>query len=132
MANLYFKYRFFYFNDGQGRYSPSYLFNQQRPDYTSVTIKDFIIHDEKYNEGVHKRLMVIECPDEIVEDIKYDFNEFYKPLYNLAELTPQQAIDFVKENTILTEISEGNFELSPAVEASEWIEAQDAVILSIV
>ena len=123
MTQLYFKSRFFFYNQGQGRYTLSYLYNQQRPDYLgNVTIKDTIISDDQYTDSIKmdgelfKSLVVVECPDDMIEAVRYDLNEFYKPMFNLAELTPEQAIEFVRSNTILEETENGTFLISEEVE----------------
>jgi len=106
---LYFKGRYFYYNQGACRYTLDYLFNQQRSDY-NVSIKT-------YDLGTPKNFVLVEFTEYDIEDIRYDFNTFYKPLFNLAELTKEQAISFLEAT--YTQTSPGVFLVSESTEFSK-------------
>ena len=107
---LYFKWRYFFYNQWAGRYTLDYLYNEQRPDYEVKTTT--------YECTNPKNFVVVEFDSDkySAESIRYDFETFYKPLFNLAELTPEQAKEFLRTNWTYKEIEEGKFLIS------EWWE----------
>ena len=107
---LYFKWRYFFYNQLAGRYTLDYIFTQQRPDY-DIEIKTYELTNPK-------NFVVVEIDENkySVESIRYDFETFYKPLFNLAELTPEQAKEFLRLNTSYKEVEDGKFLIS------EWWE----------
>jgi len=113
-TKLYYKSRFLSYNLWQGKYSLEYSFKQERPDYEWVTINSFVIPDDKYtdlvknNWTVIKCLIVVEIDDtqinwKTVADIEYDINTYYAWRFQLAQLTSEQVITWVKQITTLTE-----------------------------
>lgn len=107
---LYYKSRYNYFNKNEWRYTLEYLYKLQRPDYDFVFFQ--YIPDNKYTNGNNiclngneKHLVVVDVDltntTKTIEDIKYDFDNFYKWLFNLAELTKEQAKEFIDNNTNL-------------------------------
>jgi hypothetical protein len=106
MTKLYYKWRYFFYNQGAWRYTIDYLFREQRPDYE--------VKIDTYELTNPKNFVVVEFDETKykIENIRYDFDTFYKSLFNLAELEREQALDFLRKNSIMKEIEEGKFLIS--------------------
>ena len=108
---LYFKWRYFFYNQWNWRYTIDYLFKEQRPDY-DITINTYELNSPK-------NFVLVEFDDKYtVEQIRYDFDTFYKWLFNLAELTAEQAKVLLSTN--YKEIEDGKFEISAGTTWLNW------------
>jgi len=117
MAKLFLKYRCTHFNQWQWGYSLSYLYNQDRSWYVEnawVNIQDCLINDYK-NSSRWRKFWLVEFDDTKIskEDLEYDLNRYTQNA--VVILTKEQAIQFIKDNTNLTELESWIFEIGSQV-----------------
>jgi len=128
---LYYKSRYNYFNKNEWRYTLEYLYMLQRPEYDFVTFQ--YIPATKYMTKSEKHLVLVNVDltktDKTIEDIRYDFDNFYKSTFNLAELNKEQTVKFIEDNTNL-EIIWNNWYQYQIQEANEILN-QKAIYLII-
>ena len=117
LNKIFLKYRYDYTNTGN-RYSASYFYNLNFPDYTDdVKLKDLEIPDSSYNWM--KRFAIVEFTTTAQADLEYDLVNALKSNH-VRVLTVVEAKAFIDSETSLTKLSEGVYEISPASE--DWIE----------
>lgn len=124
----YITYRPTYLNNGQGRYTLSYFLNQQYADYVSAwitSIKDLEIPDENYTKEVVpgiknlRRFAILEANGIDVEEFKNNVIKIWATFDINTFTTIEEARQWIRDNTDLQEIEDGEFLIS---EATEWIE----------